>query len=100
MRSFRDVRRLVVAMSRARLGLYIFGRVNLFERSVQREDRDFIHRILIIDCSCFELTPAFNILTKRPVKLYLLPNETYPSVREVCSNSIRMKRVIISRFAI
>ena len=27
-----DVRRLVVAMSRARLGLYIFGRVNLFER--------------------------------------------------------------------
>ncbi|CAF5035385.1 unnamed protein product, partial [Rotaria sp. Silwood1] len=28
----RDVRRLVVAMSRARLGLYIFGRVNLFER--------------------------------------------------------------------
>jgi len=34
--------------------------------------------------SCFELTPAFNILTKRPAKLYLLPNETYPSVREVC----------------
>ncbi|CAF2574473.1 unnamed protein product [Rotaria sp. Silwood2] len=59
----RDVRRLVVAMSRARLGLYIFGRVNLFE-------------------SCFELTPAFNILTKRPTKLYLLPNETYPSMRE------------------
>ncbi|CAF1275357.1 unnamed protein product [Rotaria sordida] len=59
----RDVRRLVVAMSRARLGLYIFGQVNLFE-------------------SCFELTPAFNILTKRPIKLYLLPNETYPSMRE------------------
>ncbi|CAF4260531.1 unnamed protein product, partial [Adineta steineri] len=59
----RDVRRLVVAMSRARLGLFIFGRVNLFE-------------------SCFELTPAFNILTKRPSKLYILPNETYPSVRE------------------
>ncbi|CAF1627837.1 unnamed protein product [Rotaria magnacalcarata] len=59
----RDVRRLVVAMSRARLGLYIFGRVSLFE-------------------SCFELTPAFNMLTKRPVKLYLLPNETYPSTRE------------------
>ncbi|CAF3629326.1 unnamed protein product [Rotaria socialis] len=59
----RDVRRLVVAMSRARLGLYIFGRVSLFE-------------------SCFELTPAFNILTKRPTKLYLLPNEIYPSTRE------------------
>ena len=50
-------------MSRARLGLYIFARVNLFD-------------------SCFELTPAFNILTKRPVKLYLLPNATYPSSRE------------------
>ncbi|KAG1657217.1 RNA helicase aquarius [Nymphon striatum] len=38
----RDVRRLVVAMSRARLGLYIFARVSLFQ-------------------NCFELTPAFNI---------------------------------------
>ena len=37
----RDVRRLVVAMSRARLGLYIFARVGLFQ-------------------NCFELTPAFN----------------------------------------
>lgn len=37
----RDVRRLVVAMSRARLGLYIFARVSLFQ-------------------NCFELTPAFN----------------------------------------
>lgn len=37
----RDVRRLVVAMSRARLGLYIFARVSLFK-------------------NCFELTPAFS----------------------------------------
>lgn len=37
----RDVRRLVVAMSRARLGLYIFARVALFK-------------------NCFELTPAFE----------------------------------------
>ena len=44
----RDVRRLVVAMSRARLGLYVFARVNLFK-------------------NCFELTPAFNILCSRPV---------------------------------
>src|SRR5690348_14190803 len=28
----RDVRRLVVALSRARLGLYILGRVNLFKK--------------------------------------------------------------------
>lgn len=39
--SHRDVRRLVVAMSRARLGLYVFGRVFLFS-------------------NCFELTPTFN----------------------------------------
>lgn len=38
---YRDVRRLIVAMSRARLGLYIFARVSLFQ-------------------NCFELTPAFN----------------------------------------
>lgn len=37
----RDVRRLVVAMSRARLGLYIFARVSLFQ-------------------NCYELTPAFQ----------------------------------------
>lgn len=36
----RDVRRLIVAMSRARLGLYVFARVSLFE-------------------NCFELRPAF-----------------------------------------
>ena len=37
----RDVRRLVVAMSRARLGLYIFARVDLFR-------------------NCYELSPAFR----------------------------------------
>lgn len=37
----RDVRRLVVAMSRARLGLYVFARVSLFN-------------------NCFELTPAIH----------------------------------------
>ncbi|CAF1432066.1 unnamed protein product, partial [Didymodactylos carnosus] len=65
----RDVRRLVVAMSRARLGLYVFARVNLFE-------------------NCFELTPAFHKLAKRPTKLYLLPNETYPSVREEAKDQL------------
>lgn len=37
----RDVRRLVVAMSRARLGLYVFGRKDLF-------------------AECFELQPVFR----------------------------------------
>lgn len=37
----RDVRRLVVAMSRARLGLYVLARVSLFR-------------------NCFELRPTFS----------------------------------------
>ncbi|KAJ3018195.1 UNVERIFIED_CONTAM: hypothetical protein HDU68_011284 [Siphonaria sp. JEL0065] len=44
----RDVRRLIVALSRARLGLYIFGRRSLFD-------------------NCFELQPAFTKLVhQRP----------------------------------
>ncbi|XP_067939363.1 RNA helicase aquarius-like [Watersipora subatra] len=58
----RDVRRLVVAMSRARLGLYVFGRVSLFQ-------------------NCVELTPTFSQLTERPLKLHLLPTEVYPTQR-------------------
>lgn len=58
----RDVRRLVVAMSRARLGLYVFARVQLFK-------------------NCFELQPAFNILMKRPLQLHLVPAETRPTTR-------------------
>ncbi|KAK2168383.1 hypothetical protein LSH36_17g07036 [Paralvinella palmiformis] len=59
----RDVRRLVVAMSRARLGLYIFARVSLFQ-------------------NCFELSAAFTQLTARPLKLYLAPQERYPTQRK------------------
>lgn len=58
----RDVRRLVVAASRARLGLYIFGRVALFK-------------------NCFELQPTFKILMQRPQQLQLIENETYPTER-------------------
>ncbi|XP_062863448.1 RNA helicase aquarius isoform X2 [Trichomycterus rosablanca] len=59
----RDVRRLVVAMSRARLGLYIFARVSLFQ-------------------NCFELTPAFNQLTARPLQLHIRPQEYYTSTEQ------------------
>ncbi|ELT95764.1 hypothetical protein CAPTEDRAFT_198998 [Capitella teleta] len=55
----RDVRRLIVAMSRARLGLYVFARVSLFQ-------------------NCFELTPAFSQLMQRPMKLMLAPSERAP----------------------
>merc|ERR1711874_524846 len=58
----RDVRRMVVAMSRARLGLYVFARVSLFK-------------------NCFELQPAFNILMRRPLQLHLCPNEVVPCKR-------------------
>jgi intron-binding protein aquarius len=52
----RDIRRLVVAMSRARLGLYVFCRVDLFK-------------------NCYELTRTFNLMLKRPTKLQLIPSE-------------------------
>jgi intron-binding protein aquarius len=55
----RDIRRLVVALSRARLGLYVFGRQKLFE-------------------NCYELTNAFSLLLRHPSKLQLVVNEAYP----------------------
>lgn len=58
----RDVRRLTVALSRARLGLYILGRREVFE-------------------SCYELQPAFNLLFQRPDKLMLVPGEMAPTTR-------------------
>ena len=60
----RDVRRLVVAVSRARLGLYIFGRSSVFSR-------------------CHELRPAFDQLLRRPQELFILPSEEYPSSRSI-----------------
>jgi len=52
----RDVRRLIVAVSRARLGLYVFGRTSLFE-------------------NCFELKPVFDQLLSKTTKLQVLPQE-------------------------
>jgi len=54
----RDVRRLVVAMSRARLGLYVFGRNQLFN-------------------DCYELSRTFRVLLQRPTNLTLVKNESY-----------------------
>lgn len=58
----RDVRRLVVALSRARLGLYVFCRKQLFE-------------------GCFEISSAWQLLLKRPTKLQLVIGEEYPCNR-------------------
>ena len=61
----RDVRRLTVALSRARLGLYVFGRAALF-------------------ANCLELQPAFAQMTSasgRPTSLRLLVGEQWPTAR-------------------
>lgn len=58
----RDIRRLTVALSRARLGLYVLGRREVFEAS-------------------YELKPAFDILLQRPDKLALVTNEMFPTSR-------------------
>jgi intron-binding protein aquarius len=64
----RDIRRLTVALSRARLGLYILGRRSVFE-------------------SCYELRDAFDLLLQnqqgggRPDKLALVTGEMWPSQR-------------------
>lgn len=60
----RDIRRLVVAMSRARLGLYIFARVSLFS-------------------GCFELRHTMKLLMSRPQTLHLLltDEENFPTRR-------------------
>lgn len=66
----RDVRRLIVMVSRAKVGLYIFGRFSVFE-------------------NCFELAPVFSRLARRPRDLYLELNECKPGAvvtREVGSD--------------
>jgi len=63
----RDVRRLIVAVSRARLGLYVFCRKSLFE-------------------NCFELAPAFSQFLTRPTTLQLIPNEHYPTERDLLND--------------
>jgi intron-binding protein aquarius len=60
----RDVRRMTVALSRARLGLYILGRREVFE-------------------ACPELRPAFDLLLQRPDKLMLVTGELWPTPREI-----------------
>ncbi|KAH9288167.1 hypothetical protein KI387_032284 [Taxus chinensis] len=84
----RDVRRLVVAMSRARLGLYVFCRRSLFEQ-------------------CYELQPTFHLLLRRPDKLALNLDETnYPTERLIgetgriylVSGLQEMEHIVSSKF--
>mmetsp|Transcript_43311 Transcript_43311/g.49029 ORF Transcript_43311/g.49029 Transcript_43311/m.49029 type:complete len:1460 (-) Transcript_43311:1109-5488(-) len=59
----RDVRRLVVAVSRARLGLYIFCRQEVFGR-------------------CHELKTTMRQFESKPNRLNLILGETYPPKRK------------------
>lgn len=60
----RDVRRLVVAVSRARLGLYVLCRQQLFQ-------------------NCHELKRTMEQFANRPSKLELILGEHYPTERKV-----------------
>jgi intron-binding protein aquarius len=60
----RDVRRLVVAVSRARFGLYVLGRQEVF-------------------AGCHELKSTMDQLASRPNKLQLIIGETHPTERKV-----------------
>lgn len=57
----RDLRRLTVALSRARLGFYVLGRKSVFD-------------------SVYELRPAFEKLFERPTQLELVTGEMYGAV--------------------
>ncbi len=62
----RDVRRLTVALSRARLGLYVLGRKELFD-------------------TCAEMAPAMELFNRRPNKLVVMTGqgEMFPTQRKV-----------------
>ena len=58
-------------MSRARLGLYVFARVSLFQ-------------------NCLELTPTFTQLVYRPLRLHLMPAEQHPTDRDVSTSTVHV----------
>jgi len=59
----RDPRRLVVAMSRARLGLYVFGKFKLYQ-------------------GCYETRKTFNKFKDVPITLQIIEGESYPTQRK------------------
>ena len=66
----RDIRRLTVALSRARLGLYILGRREIFE-------------------ACHELKEAFDhLLGSRPDKLELVTGEMYGRISRLVGDDV------------
>jgi len=70
----RDIRRLVVAVSRARLGLYIFCRQELFGR-------------------CHELKNTMHQFNNKSTKLNLILGEKYPCERKTDDESDRKESI-------
>jgi intron-binding protein aquarius len=68
----RDIRRLIVALSRARLGLYVFCRKSVF-------------------ASCMELKPAFDQLFAKPTALSIVPGEKYQSMKRAVGDKAKTK---------
>lgn len=67
----RDPRRLVVATSRARLGLYVFGRESLYK-------------------NCYELQPTFSQFLSRPTKLALVKGEAFKTTaRKIADTAVQ-----------
>ena len=76
----RDVRRLVVAVSRARLGLYVFGRCQVFD-------------------GCHELRSTMSQFWQRPDKLELVTDEHYPTARKVEDEAAKDKKFVVENVA-
>lgn len=72
----RDIRRLIVAVSRSRLGLYVLCRQEVFEQ-------------------CHELGPVMKQLISRPTKLELIIGEDCSSDRSVDANIPKKKRFVV-----
>lgn len=71
----RDIRRLVVALSRSRLGLYVFCRANLFN-------------------NCKEVSQAFSQLLNRPTQLSLVPHEKYNGFARINQGSPDKTKIV------
>jgi intron-binding protein aquarius len=71
----RDIRRLIVALSRARLGLYIFGRRSLYQ-------------------NCFEISNALSYVLNGPAELSLVRDENYSAVHRPLSSHVAPELIV------
>ena len=73
----RDIRRLVVAVSRARLGLYVLCRQSVFE-------------------GCHELQKTISQFLQRSNKLELVTGEQYPTERSLYSKITKSSKYVVN----